>query len=51
MDYNTLLRAHGIDINDCSQFESISDNNETINIFDELCPDLRIPITDALCID
>ena len=40
MDYNTLLHAHGIDINDCSQFESISDNHETI-IFIKLKPNQR----------
>jgi hypothetical protein len=30
MDYNTLLLSHGIDANDCSQFEALSDDNETI---------------------
>ena len=40
MDYNTLLHAHGIDINDCSQFESISDDHETI-IFIKLKPNQR----------
>lgn len=40
MDYNTLLTAHGIDLNDCSQFESISDGNETI-IFIKLKPNQR----------
>ena len=33
MDYNTLLHAHGIDINDCSQFESISDPSLPQNIY------------------
>ena len=40
MDYNTLLHAHGIDINDCSTFESISDGQETI-IFIKLKPNQR----------
>ena len=30
MDYNTLLQAHGIDINDCCKFESFCDETQTI---------------------
>ena len=40
MDYNTLLQAHGIDINDCFKFESFSDGIETI-IFIKLKPNQR----------
>ena len=40
MDYNTLLQAHGIDINDCFEFESFSDGIETI-IFIKLKPNQR----------
>ena len=40
MDYNTLLQAHGIDINDCYKFESLSDETETI-IFIKLKPNQR----------
>ena len=40
MDYNTLLKTHGIDLNDCSSFESISNDDETI-IFIKLKPNQR----------
>ena len=40
MDYNTLLQAHGIDINDCCKFESFFDETETI-IFIKLKPNQR----------
>ena len=40
MDYNTLLQAHGIDINDCCKFESFCDETETI-IFIKLKPNQR----------
>ena len=40
MDYNTLLKAHGIDLNDCCHFEVISDEKEII-VFVKLKPNQR----------